>query len=336
MSARVLIALCCWTVGSVLLCTPQAAAQDWARKMFKVTSHDFGTVARGAKADFVFEVQNLYREPVHIASVRSSCGCTTPTINKQTLKTWEKAEILAKYNTRTFLGSKGATVTVVIDQPYYAEVQLSVRGYIRSDVVCDPGEVSFGEVDQFSQSQKTVKLNYAGRTDWQILDVRSANKHLEVELLETLRANGRVSYEMMVRLMPEAPSGYFQSQLTILTDDARLKSFPLAVQGRVLSPLTVSPASLFLGVLETGQSVTRNLVVKGKQPFRVVSIDCPDACFKFEALADAKKTIHFIPVTFTAGDAPGKVSQTIKIQTDLGATADCVASATVKASVSAE
>lgn len=331
MSPRVLIAVC-----FVALFSPAANAQEWARKMFKLTSHDFGTVARGAKADFTFEMQNIYQESVHIASVRSSCGCTTPSINKQTLKTWEKAEIVAKYNTRTFLGSKGATITVVIDQPYRAEVQLSVRGYIRSDVVCNPGEVSFGEVDQFASSEKKVSLDYAGRTDWEIRDVRSANQHLEVELVETLRENGRVSYEMLVRLNPAAPAGYFQSQLTIVTDDARLKSFPLAVQGRVLSPLTVSPASLFLGVLKTGQTVTKQLVVKGKQPFRVVSIECPDNCFNFDAPGDAKEKIHFIPVTFTAGDAAGKVSQTIKIQTDLGATADCVASALVKEGRSAE
>ena len=30
--------------------------------------------------EFAFEAQNLYEEDVHIADVRTSCGCTTPTI----------------------------------------------------------------------------------------------------------------------------------------------------------------------------------------------------------------------------------------------------------------
>ena len=331
MNARMLMVVCL-----LALCGPPAQAQDWARKMFKVTSHDFGTVARGAKAEFVFELQNIYQETVHIASVRSSCGCTTPKISQQTLESMETARIVAKYNTRTFLGDKSATVTVVIDRPYRAEVQLSVRGYIRSDVVFDPGEVNFGEVSQFESAEQTIRLNYAGRNDWEITDVRSADNNLEVELIETQRGGGRVSYEMLVRLKPEASAGYFQSQLTLVCNDARLKTIPLAVHGRVMSQLTVTPSSLFLGVLEPGESVTKQLVVRGKQPFKVVKIVCDDDCFEFAELVDTKRKIHFIPVTFTAGDSAGKISQTIRIKTDFGAAAACVANATVKASVSTE
>ena len=77
-----------------------ASAQEWATKMFKTKSHDFGSVARGAEAEFSFEFENLYEEDLHVASVRSSCGCTTPTIAKRDLKTFEKSQIVAKYNTR--------------------------------------------------------------------------------------------------------------------------------------------------------------------------------------------------------------------------------------------
>jgi hypothetical protein len=61
-----------------------ASAQDWAKKMFKVHSHDFGAVARGSKTIYEFELENLYEEDVHIASVRASCGCTLPSISKDT------------------------------------------------------------------------------------------------------------------------------------------------------------------------------------------------------------------------------------------------------------
>ena len=67
--------------------------------MFAATSHDFGHVARGAKAEFAFELQNVYEEDIHILDVRTSCGCTTPTITKPTLKTWEKGSIVATLNT---------------------------------------------------------------------------------------------------------------------------------------------------------------------------------------------------------------------------------------------
>jgi hypothetical protein len=305
--------------------------------MFKSRSHDFGTVARGAKAEFSFEFENLYEEDLHVASVRSSCGCTTPTITKRDLKTFEKSQIVAKYNTRSFLGQKGATVTVVFDKPYYAEVQLNIDGYIRSDVVFDPDEVNFGEVDQFTVAEKKLTITYAGRSDWKITDVRSANEHFEVDLSETARGGGRVSYEMRVHLNDRAPSGYFQGQLDIITDDARSPLIPVLVQGSVVSPLTVSPASLILGNLEPGQTVRKQLIVRGKRPFRILSINCEDGCFTFEPPSDKSSQLHFIPVTFTS-DASGEVSQRITIQTDLGsgAIAKCMATATVRDSAGAE
>ena len=80
------------------------------REMFSTTSHDFGIVAQGAKAEYAFVLENLYVEEVHIAGVRASCSCTKPEIQTPTLKTHEKGAILATYNTAAFLGAKGANV----------------------------------------------------------------------------------------------------------------------------------------------------------------------------------------------------------------------------------
>src|SRR5512140_3718862 len=100
---------------AVLLSVP-ASAQEWATEMFSTTSHDFGVVARGAKAEYAFVLENLYVEEVHIAGVRASCSCTKPEVKTPILETHEKGVILAKYNTSAFLGSKGATLTVTFDK----------------------------------------------------------------------------------------------------------------------------------------------------------------------------------------------------------------------------
>ena len=66
---------------ATLVCLPgSASAQEWAQKMFSVTSHNFGTVAKGSKAEYRFTFRNLYKEDVHVSGVRTSCGCTTPTV----------------------------------------------------------------------------------------------------------------------------------------------------------------------------------------------------------------------------------------------------------------
>ncbi len=306
-------------------------AQEWANKMFQTRTHDFGTVARSAKTEFVFELQNLYKETIHIAGVRASCGCAIPSIVKDSLQSWEKGGILVELNTRAFMGQRKATITVTIDQPFYAEVQLTITGFIRGDVVIEPGTVNFSSVDQGAGATQTVAITYAGRSDWQIVDVRSANTNLIVEPVEKQRAGGRVGYELKVQLKPDTPSGYFSDQMILVTNDNQSRQIPLRVEGTVVSPLTVSPAALTLGMLRPGQSITKTLVVRGKQPFQVTGIHCENDAFDFQPSQDTKE-LHLIPVTFTAGDQPGKVSAQINIETNMGggASGGCLVTAEIQ------
>ncbi len=315
-------------VASVLAswaCSGGATAQEWARKMFATTEHDFGAVARGSKCEYRFQFKNLYVEDVHVASVSSSCGCTTPYVTKDTLKTFETAEIVAEYNTRSFLGQRNAVLTVTFDRPFPATVQLKVSGYIRSDIVLTPEAVNFGSVAQGASAEKAVDIDYAGRNDWQIVDVRTTNDHLEAELIETRREGGRVAYRLVVRLRPEAPAGYLRDQLLVVTNDRRLTQFPVDVEAKVEAPVSVSPAQLFLGVLQPGQQASKQLVVRASRPFRVLEVTCDQPQFQFRVDGTAK-TLHLIPVTFTA-DTPGKYAVQIHIRTDLGDSAPLSVSA---------
>jgi len=302
----------------ILTCRP-ASAQDWAVKMFQTTAHDFGSLARGAKAEFEFTFSNPYLEEVHVAAARSSCGCTSVRVDQPTVKTYGKSAVIAAINTLQFQGKRGATVTVTIDKPFFAEVQLQTSCYIRSDVVFYPGSVDLGAVDQGTKVRKTVTVGYAGRNDWRVLEVKSANPNLSAKAVELARSGGQVTYNLLVELDEKAAAGYINDHLVLVTNDRAMTHVPLAVQGRVESAITVSPGSLFLGTVQPGQKVSRQLVVRGKRAFRILSVSCDGKGFQFDTSGEKDaKLIHLIPVTFVAGDAAGKVTHTIRIETDLG------------------
>jgi hypothetical protein len=209
-------------------------------------------------------------------------------------------------------------------------VQLTVSGYIRSDVVFDPGSITFGTVRQGSPAEREVTVSYAGRADWSIADVRSTYEHVQVQLSDPTRTGNRTTYQMLVKLMPDAPAGLVNTELSVVTDDASLSSFPLNIEATIVSPLTVSPATLTLGVVTPGQTVTKQLLVRAKEPFKITGIQCED-CIEAKVSPDSK-TLHIVPITFKAGVASGTVSHNIRIQTDLGtglATA-CEAKATIR------
>lgn len=302
---------------SLLLAGPQACAQDWAIKMFDSTSHDFGVVARGTKAEYRFQLKNLYEEDVHILGVRSSCGCTTPHITRSDLKTFETGEIVAEFNTKDFQGTKQATIDVTLDKPFHAVVQLRVAGFIRTDVVMQPGAIDMGSVDLGSAAEKRMQVTYTGRDDWKILDVKTTDPHFEVELTEVARGGGKIVYQLLVRLKKDAPVGYIKDQLLLVTSDPRARELPVNLEGRVVPGITISPAKWFIGVVHPGDRVTKNLVVTGKKPFRILDVKCPDKSFSVEPSKDSK-SVHLLKVVFTAGEDPGRVAQKISIRTDQG------------------
>ena len=294
-----------------------AHAQEWAKKMFTVTSHNFGTVAKGSKTEYRFVFRNIYKEDLHVTGVRTSCGCTSPEVTKRDLKTHETSEIVAKFNTRTVLGQHGATLTVTFDKPFHAEVQLRVAGNIRGDVTFDPPFVDLGNVDLGKGAERTVRVTRAGSTPWEIKDVRSANPNFEVVLSKPTPGSAQTSYDLSVRLKNEAPAGYVKGQLILVTNDPRATQIPMDVEGRVVAEVTVSPQLLSLGSVVPGGTVTKNVVVRANRPFCVTGISCPDGCLSCEPRA-TPATVHILPVTFTAGDAAGKVERQLKIATDLG------------------
>lgn len=283
--------------------------------LFRETSHDFGSVARAAKIEHRFTFTNTTDRELHIAGVRSSCGCTSPRVDNQTIKPGEEGAVIAAFNTRAFTGQRGATVTVTFDKPYYTEVQFQVRGYIRTDVVVDPPQADLGNIDQGAPVEKVLSINYAGRNDWKITEVKPDSPFVTAEVVEKSRSGGRVGYDLVLRVAPDAPIGYLKDSIWLTTNDQRSPRFPVAVEGNVTADIAVSPTSLMLGEVHPGETIRKQIVVKGRSPFRVLNVDGGDA-FAFRADSDSK-AVHLIAVVYTVPSLPGPISARLLIETDL-------------------
>ncbi len=323
-NAIVFSCLFAWTLFS----TSNANAQQWAHKLFSETHHDFGTISRNAKAEFAFELKNSLDGDLHISSARSSCGCTKPIITQDIIKPGQTGSILAQFNTRSFIGQKNAMITVVIDRPYYAEIQLTVTGKIRSDVVTEPGELRFGDLDQGTEKEIPLKISYAGRPDWKITDVRGNNENIEVRMdPPTRQPGGLMTVVLRVRLKSDAPIGDFQDELTIVTNDARSDSFSLPVSGRILAPVAITPQLVSLGDIQEGSVVRQKFIVRAKQPFVIQNIECQDDRFQFQ-IPKESKNVHIVPFEFRGEIGQGEFRQRIIVKTNMGEAiqAECIIS----------
>ena len=76
-----------------------------------------------------------------------------------------------------------------------------------------------------------------------------------------------------------------------------------------VADVTITVASS-LGTIESGKSKTFNVVLRGKKPFAIEKIECvveKDA-FKVK-LTKATRIVHVIPITFTAPEKAGVLSE---------------------------
>ena len=301
----------------VLMLGALTGAGNFPVDMFETTSHQFGTVVRGAKTEYEFVFTNKYMEDVIVESVQSSCQCTTPTLlTPGRIKTHQQGRIKIHVNTEQFTGNKNATITVRFAAPYRVEMQLHSYVYIRSDVSVNPGIVYFGSVDLAKTPNPGISVNVNSiNYGWKILDVQSECKFLSVEL-KPLQSYQGTTYNMVVRLRPNAPPGPFSQVLELVTnDDVRSQRIPVRVEGRIKQTLSASPSPLSFNMVELGKKVEKTVVIQGAEPFKILDITSEDRNITASIDRTSKK-VQPIKLTYT-GNTTGDFNGSITILTDL-------------------
>lgn len=91
-----LMILCAVILGFTIT----ASAQDNQKAEFKFTEekHDFGKIPQGKPVTTVFEFTNVGAEPLILADVRPTCGCTIADYTRVPVKKGEKGLIKITYS----------------------------------------------------------------------------------------------------------------------------------------------------------------------------------------------------------------------------------------------
>ena len=187
--------------------------------MFDHTSQDLGVVARGAKVEHRFTVENNNEEDIRIESVKSGCGCTTAKVTKQVFKSWEKAEIVVTLDTRTSRGGRTARSRSYLPRPSRRKSSFTSTPLSAATWWCSRGPPSSAWCLKGWAASRKLKIGYAGRPNWRIAAVECANPNVEAVAVETGRTPTLVNYDLTVDLKKDAPPGYLRDQLVLVTDD---------------------------------------------------------------------------------------------------------------------
>jgi len=304
-----------WVLVAVSLVPVMAPGQQqWAEKMFtKGRTHDFGTVPRGAQLTHSFEITNPYAVEMQITEVKSGCGCVTARAVKTVLQPRESTSIEVRMDGTRFVGPKTVGIRVTVGPRYISSAELRVSANGRTDVVFNPGQVSFGNVTAGETPTKTVMMEYAGTLDWKVTEVVAKDFPYDVAVKEAYRRPGQVGYELSVTLKKSAAVGPLRHELLVKTNDPATPTVPLLVEGQVVSSLSVQPGSLSLGVMKVGEPLIRRVLVRGASPFRITEVKAEGVEVE-GGLADKQANTHFLTLKVRA-TAAGAFRRQVQIKT---------------------
>jgi len=292
-----------------------AVADDWARPMVQTKKIDFGVIATGSEVKKLVEVKNIYNQAVHISEVKTTCGCSAAAAGKTTIEPGGTASVQVKMNTHKFRQKKDSNLIIRFDLPRFAEIRIPITAYIRSDVVFDPGLIRFDNVDEGQEAVSVVNIRYAGRADWKIVDVKVDDPLLTADLRPGQRGNGRVDYNLAVKLDSQTKAGRIRDMITIVTNDRNNPYVPLMVEGTVVPEYSVTPSLVKFRPVQAGGSVQQRIVVKGRKDFRIESVNCDGMSDCFDAIVSAEsRKVHVVPIRFSAPQDPGQFEEELVIR----------------------
>jgi hypothetical protein len=314
-------------------CSASAQSGTWADKLFvkkegkPLTSHDFGTVPKGAKLLHRFELENIYAVQLDITELRPSCNiCSSVSCDKRSLQPHEKTTIDVHMDAANFNGYKRINVFVRVSsqptpdhpRPFAATTELVLTANSRADIVYNPGEVTFGIVPKGEAATKSIDVEYAGALAFGINDlVVPEDAPYKATFKELYRRPGQVGYQVSFALKADAKARSFRDEVFMKTNDPQSPLVPVLVQGTIQAPVTLSQDLISAVSLKVGDETSRLLIVRGIKPFRILSVAGQDKDVTITtSLPSNPATAQTLAIKIKASKA-GTFAHDLQITTDL-------------------
>ncbi|MFD2720067.1 DUF1573 domain-containing protein [Hymenobacter monticola] len=148
---------------------------------FETDNHDFGNVPEGTMATYEFKFKNTGNQPVVIANVQASCGCTTPDWTKTPVLPGKMGVIKAMYSSAGRPGVFNKTVTVTSNAAEPSKV-LTIKGSVLTKeqlkptltpaqlaasphLVVDRTSHDFGKLEAGQQPAARFTIKNTGKTE---------------------------------------------------------------------------------------------------------------------------------------------------------------------------
>ena len=215
--------------------TPTAAPEPSGpqpRIEFENPVCDFGEVWQGASADCVFKLRNTGDADLHIADVKSACGCTVAEIAKKTLAPGEAGEIKATFRSAGYRKKVDKRITVISDDPKQPKSNLTITGIVKVPVDVQPRFITVSRGRPETVETRDIRITPIEPKGFRILKTEGAPSW--VRCTDPKPAPNQPGVWLItVTVGPDLPLGRLNASLNINTNDKRQPIVTVRIIGNV-------------------------------------------------------------------------------------------------------
>src|ERR1700677_1861071 len=176
-----------------LILTFALCSTGWAQLKWEKRSLEFHPSPSDTKVVAEFPFTNIGKKTVKIKEVKTSCGCTTATLDKDTYAPGEKGKITAIFDIGGRMGVQEKTIYVSTTDPKEPELVLNFKATIQELLELDNVWLNWLAGEELKPKIVNIKVS----ADYPIhhLDVTSTNPNMVAEIKHV---EGTRDYQLIV------------------------------------------------------------------------------------------------------------------------------------------
>ena len=276
---------------------------------------DFGTVPKGEKLDWSFEVKNTGTADLEILAAKPTCGCTVADFDK-VIKPGATGKVSAHVDTTNFAGPINKAVTLETNDPNTPNAQVTISAIVKPYVEAYPaGFVRYNMLQGDSEKQ-TVTLFSEEDEPFEIVKVESPQEWIKVEpkkadgadVVAGIGRKGQSQYKVDITVGgPEARVGPLAEKVHVVTNSKHQPDYYISISGVVRPPFRVEPTGINFGeVAPNDSAATRTVTVRSND------LKKPEAF----AVTKVESGVEGVTASLAPGGKPGEFAVTLQVAKD--------------------
>ena len=291
---------------------------------------DFGTVAKGEKLEWVFQVKNTGTADLEIIAAKPTCGCTVADFDK-VIKPGETGKVSAHVDTTNFAGPINKGITLETNDPTAPSAQVTITAVVKPFVEAYPaGFIRFNMLQGDSEKQ-SVTL-YSDETEpFQITKVESPQEWIKVDVkknegldvIPNVGREGQNQYKLDITVGgPDAKVGPLAEKVHVLTNSKHQPEYWISVTGVVRPSIRVEPTALNFGEVAASDAAATRIIMlrsndlKAPETFQVTKAESNVPGVSVAINPTANKGEYEVTVQVDKAAKAGALDGTVTINTN--------------------